>query len=112
MKRLKEETIEEEWQYLISRSWNLPCEEWEKMMKARAIGDEERANDLKCEVLNYYDNLAEELKRELVKQGYRKDIVDRRVEQSAHDFDILRDEFYKRLEKEVGTEEDFKTKVK
>ena len=92
MRPLRESTIEDEWQNHINRSWNLPCDEWEKMMKARALGNEDEAKDLKCTVLDYYDNLLEDLKKELVSQGYRKDIVERRVEQSMG-FDILRDEY-------------------
>lgn len=110
MKHLREATIEDEWQDLIHKSWNLPCDEWEKMMKARAVGNEDEAKDLKCTVLDYYDDLLEDLKRELIKQGYRREIVEKRVNQSGSKFDILKDEFYKQLEEATGiaSEEDFK----
>lgn len=109
MKPLRESTIEDEWHDLISHSWNLPCDEWEKMMQARANGNEDEANDLKCTVLDYYDDLLEGLKKELVSQGYRKDIVERRVEQSMG-FDILRDVYYKAIGEATGidSEEDIK----
>jgi len=102
MKPLRESLIEEEWDYLISKSWNLPCEAWEAMMRARVINDVDKAKDFKCDVLNAYDDLIDDLKRELIKQGYRKDIVEKRVEQSGYIFDILIDEFYKALGMTTG----------
>lgn len=113
MKPLRESTIEDEWQNHINRSWNLPCDEWEKMMKARASGNEDEAKDLKCTILDYYDNLLQDLKRELIEQGYRRDIVDQRVDQSGSKFGIIKDEYYKALGEATGIdrEEDIK-KVK
>lgn len=110
MKPLKESTIENEWRDLIDESYNLPCDEWEQMMKARANENEDEARDLKCTVLDYYDNLLEDLKKELVSQGYHKNIVERRVDQSGSNFDILKDEYYQALEEAtgIGSEEDIK----
>jgi len=108
VKPLREATIEDEWEDIINKSYNLPCEEWENMMKARANVKEEEAEDLKSSILESYDWLISDLKEELINQGYRPDIVEKKVELSAYVGDILKDNYYKALGEATGinSEED------